>query len=50
MLGMEGVYVANVFDHSEVEKSKVRTSVTPATLELFKRTVKIYFLNLVYII
>ena len=39
MLGMEGVYVANVFDHQEVEKSKSRSSITPATLELYKKTV-----------
>ncbi|CAD8167582.1 unnamed protein product [Paramecium pentaurelia] len=38
MLGMEGVYVANVFDHQEVEKSKSRSSITPATLELYKKT------------
>ena len=42
ILGMEGVYVANVFDHAEVEKSKARSSVTPATLELYKKTVIFY--------
>ena len=42
LLGMEGVYIANIYDHFEVDKLKTRLDSSIDHLEPYKRTVN-YF-------
>lgn len=39
ILGMEGIYIANIYDHYEVDKLKSRMDSTIDHLEPYKRTV-----------